>query len=109
MSALPCWADQAARSYATQDDAEQVWLGERARALHRDYLQDLSYIHDALGDLSCRPLGKMVDLLVLVRDGADNAELGRLIRQAVDEEVYEAAQRAAEKELDQLHTAKDEL
>jgi hypothetical protein len=27
----------------------------------------------------------------------------------VDEEVYEAAERAAEKELDQLHAAKDEL
>ena len=91
-------ADDLARHLGDEDRLVAA-IERRTEQRRMEYRQDLGIIHDAVGDLSCRPLGKMIDLLMLIRDGSDDAELGRLVRLATMEEVDEAAACQAEREL----------
>lgn len=90
------------------DSKREEWVEQRAEQLAKDMWQDLEYLTDAAGDAIGR-IGwyrrkgftvhpKAVTFLLLLRDGHDDIELARMLRQAANQYINQLAQDMAEDE-----------
>ena len=91
---------QSASEYQARIDAQAIedeWVEKRGKDLWDQYLNDLEYISEAVGDLSYYKVKsshvdpRTLPILRLIRDGSDHTELGRLICEAVKAKLGEKA------------------
>ena len=90
------------------DSVREDWIERRAMELAKDLSQDLEHLTDAVSDAVIR-IGyyrrkgftihpKAVTWLTMLRDGSDDIELARMLRQAANEYIDQLAHDMAEKE-----------
>ncbi len=93
MNALPCYAERAAREYQRVQDAKdqhEAQVERLAEEMAQTYTNDLQIVSECTADVldyapqlknfRCHP--KVIEILSLIRDGNDDAELGRLFRES---------------------------
>lgn len=91
------------------DSAKQEWIESRAEQIKKDMWQDLEYLTDAVSDaistigwyrkerFKVHPMA--VTWLTLLRDGTDDIEAMRMLREATKEYIHDAANDKAEEEI----------
>ncbi|MDR3445957.1 hypothetical protein [Dyella sp.] len=91
MNALPCYAERAVREYQRVQDAKdqhEARAERLAEEMAQTYTNDLQIVSECTGDvLFYNPEftdhhPQVIAILALIRDGNDDAELGRLLREA---------------------------
>lgn len=90
-------------------DKRDAAIKDRAEQLSKDMWQDLEYLTDAVNDAAItigyyRKSGQRnhtmaVTWLTLLRDGSDDLELVRMLREAANEYISQLAMDRAEEEL----------
>lgn len=109
MNTLPCQSDvgQELLDMLADEAALKECIIERACAIADEYRQDLERISEAVSDIAVgigwwreapgvlhnHPLA--LTFVSLIRDGNDDAELGRMLRKAVDDALCEQAEAQA--------------
>lgn len=88
-------------------DKKEAAIEARAEQLRSDLWQDLEHLTDAVNDAAItigyyrkgeRNHPKAVTFLTLLRDGSDDIELARMLREAVNDHIGQLAQDMAEEE-----------
>lgn len=114
MNTLPCIASRDADSHAARMgriESRESAVEARTEELRRDIWQDLEHLADAFSDAAAT-VGyyrnrnrqgvhnhpQAVTLLTLLRDGTDEIEVVRLIREAMRAYIDQAAEDLAEEE-----------
>lgn len=105
MNALPCYASRAAAEYAHIQglaDEHDAAVARVATEMTATYTNDLQIVSECTGDvLFYNPEfpghhPKAVAILALIRDGSDDAELGRLLRESTLSVIRNKADQDAE-------------
>jgi len=102
MNALPCYADIADARLARElgkEAAREDAVSKLADELERQYCQDLDQIEFAFGNVGVLPRATLLDILVLIRDGSNDTELGKRVRELTMAELHDMAVLYAEDEL----------
>jgi hypothetical protein len=90
------------------DSMREAAVEARAEQLQKDYWQDLEQLSDAFSDASVTiglyrrgkvPHPHAVTFLTLIRDGSDDLEAMRLLREAMRQYIADQAKDTAEEEL----------
>jgi hypothetical protein len=108
MNANPRYIEHGLGDYNPPDDSErEAAIERRTEALIAEMWQDPEYLSDAMSDAAvtigwyrkgrvCHP--DAVRWLTMLRDGSDDMELARMLRESVRDAISDAASDRAEKE-----------